>query len=75
LLGDGVRSSAHVRPRRDAVGDGVPDLTLKVRRDFPAPRLRAYPRETVVAEKLEAMVQLGMANRPFHDFLAVRLRA
>ena len=30
--------------------------------DFPAPRLRAYPRETVVAEKLDAMVQLGQKD-------------
>jgi hypothetical protein len=36
--------------------------------DFPAPRLRAYPRETVVAEKLEAMVQLGLANSRMKDF-------
>jgi predicted nucleotidyltransferase component of viral defense system len=36
--------------------------------DFPAPRVRAYPRETVVAEKLEAMVQLGMANSRMKDF-------
>lgn len=36
--------------------------------DFPAPRLRAYPRETVVAEKLEAMVQLGQANSRMKDF-------
>lgn len=36
--------------------------------DFPAPRLRAYPRETVVAEKLEAMVRLGMANSRMKDF-------
>ena len=28
----------------------------------PAPRLRAYPREAVVAEKLHAMVNLGMAT-------------
>jgi predicted nucleotidyltransferase component of viral defense system len=44
--------------------------------DFPAPRLRAYPRETVVAEKLEAMVQLGMANSRMKDFydLAVLAR-
>lgn len=35
---------------------------------FPAPRLRAYPRETVVAEKLEAMVQLGLANSRMKDF-------
>jgi len=36
--------------------------------DFPPPRLRAYPRETVVAEKLEAMVQLGLANSRMKDF-------
>ena len=36
--------------------------------DFPAPRLRAYPRETVVAEKVEAMVQLGIANSRMKDF-------
>lgn len=36
--------------------------------DFPPPRLRAYPRETVVAEKLEAIVQLGMANSRMKDF-------
>lgn len=36
--------------------------------DFPAPRLRAYPRETVVAEKLEAMVRFGLANSRMKDF-------
>ena len=39
--------------------------------EFPAPRLRAYPRETVVAEKLDAMVQLGMANSRMKDFYDV----
>jgi hypothetical protein len=39
--------------------------------DFPAPRLRVYPRETVVAEKLEAMVQLGMANSRMKDFFDI----
>src|SRR5262249_51005556 len=32
------------------------------------PRLRAYPREAVVAEKLEALVKLGMANTHMKDF-------
>jgi predicted nucleotidyltransferase component of viral defense system len=41
----------------------------------PAPRLRIYPRETVVAEKLEAMVQLGMANSRMKDFFDVRFLA
>lgn len=34
----------------------------------PAPVLRAYPRETVVAEKFEALVKLGMINTRMKDF-------
>jgi predicted nucleotidyltransferase component of viral defense system len=41
--------------------------------EFPAPRLRAYPRETVVAEKLEAMVKLGLANTRMKDFYDLAL--
>ena len=36
--------------------------------DAQPPHLRAYPRETVVAEKLEAIVSLGMANSRMKDF-------
>lgn len=36
--------------------------------DHPAPVVRAYPVETVVAEKFEAMVSLGMANSRMKDF-------
>ncbi len=36
--------------------------------DFPEPRLRAYPREAVVAEKYQTMVQLGIANSRMKDF-------
>jgi predicted nucleotidyltransferase component of viral defense system len=43
--------------------------------DFPAPHLRAYPRETVVAEKLEAMVQLSITNSRMKDFYDVALLA
>lgn len=32
------------------------------------PKLRAYPKETVVAEKVEAMVKLGLANSRMKDF-------
>ena len=41
------------------------------------PRLRAYPRRRVVAEKLEALVKLGMANSRMKDFfdLAVLARS
>jgi hypothetical protein len=41
----------------------------------PTPHLRAYPRETVVAEKLEAMVQLSMTNSRMKDFYDVAVLA
>jgi hypothetical protein len=37
--------------------------------DFAAPRLRTYPVYTVVAEKLHAMVLLGMTNSRLKDYL------
>jgi len=36
--------------------------------DLPPPVLRAYSRETVVAEKFQAMVSLGMGNSRMKDF-------
>ncbi len=36
--------------------------------EFPAPRILAYPREAVVAEKFEAMVVLGDRNSRIKDF-------
>ncbi len=36
--------------------------------DFPAPRLRVYPPEAVIAEKLHAMVELGMLNSRLKDY-------
>ena len=36
--------------------------------EFPTPRLLTYPRETVVAEKFQAMVMLGIANSRMKDF-------
>jgi hypothetical protein len=36
--------------------------------DFPAPMLRLYSKETVVAEKAEAMVQLGLVNSRMKDY-------
>jgi len=35
--------------------------------NFPRPHLSAYPCEAVVAEKLEALVKLGMANTRMKD--------
>ena len=44
--------------------------------DLPAPELRAYPKHTVVAEKLHAICLLGMANTRLKDYfdLEVLLR-
>lgn len=39
--------------------------------DSPAPRLRAYSRYSVVAEKFQAMVMLGIANTRMKDFFDV----
>lgn len=36
--------------------------------DLPPPRVRTYPRETVVAEKFQALVMLGAANTRIKDF-------
>ncbi len=36
--------------------------------DMPAPRLRMYARETVVAEKFEILVQLGIVNSRMKDY-------
>jgi hypothetical protein len=36
--------------------------------DFPAPILATYSRESVVAEKFQAMVMLGIANSRMKDF-------
>ena len=38
---------------------------------MPAPRIKAYPMETVIAEKLEAMMHLGMLNSRMKDFFDV----
>lgn len=36
--------------------------------EFPPPRLLAYPQETVIAEKFQSMVELGIANSRMKDF-------
>ena len=36
--------------------------------DFPAPRLPGYSKESVVAEKFESLVTLGMLNSRMKDY-------
>lgn len=43
--------------------------------EFPPPVLRAYPKETVVAEKLEALVVLGLLNSRIKDYYDLALLA
>ena len=52
----------------DAIHPGPDEITYPTLLDMPAPTLKAYPRETVVAEKFQAMVMLGIANSRMKDF-------
>lgn len=55
----------------DALEPGAEVVDYPVMLDLPAPRLRAYARETVIAEKFQAMVALGRANSRMKDFYDV----
>jgi predicted nucleotidyltransferase component of viral defense system len=55
----------------DAVVPPPESVVLPALLDLPAPPLRAYPREAVVAEKYEAMVTLGLLNSRMKDFYDV----
>jgi predicted nucleotidyltransferase component of viral defense system len=59
----------------DAIEPGLTEIELPVLLDQPAPRLRAYPYETVIAEKFQAMVRLGRANSRMKDFYDIWLLA
>jgi predicted nucleotidyltransferase component of viral defense system len=55
----------------DAIEPAAQDINLPVLLNMPSPFLRAYPPETVIAEKLHAMVVLGMANSRMKDYYDV----
>lgn len=52
----------------DAVVPAPRALTLPKLLDFPAPRLKAYSPASVIAEKFETMVKLGIANSRMKDY-------
>ncbi len=56
----------------DAVVPDPEDITYPTLLEFPAPRLRAYSKYTVIAEKFQAMVVLGIANSRMKDFCDIR---
>ena len=76
----GIRVSIEARlgniklPLRIDVGFGDVIVPQAVEAEFPTllsmptPHLRAYTRDSVIAEKSEAMVKLGMANSRMKDF-------
>ena len=52
----------------DAVTPEAREIEYPTLLGNPAPHLKAYPRETVVAEKYQALVHLGIANSRMKDF-------
>lgn len=52
----------------DIITPAPVEIDYPVLLDSPVPHLRAYPVETVIAEKLNAMVTLGIANSRLKDF-------
>jgi predicted nucleotidyltransferase component of viral defense system len=52
----------------DSVEPGLEAIDYPALLDLPAPRVRAYAPETVIAEKFQAMVALGRANSRMKDF-------
>jgi predicted nucleotidyltransferase component of viral defense system len=52
----------------DSVEPGLRTIDYPTLLDLPAPKLRAYAPETVIAEKFQAMVALGRANSRMKDF-------
>jgi hypothetical protein len=57
----------------DAVDPAPLEAELPVMLDLPAPKLRTYPAEVVIAEKFQAMVHLGIANSRMKDFFDIWL--
>lgn len=55
----------------DAITPGVLDIDYPSLLGMPMPRLKAYPPETVLAEKFQAMTALGIANSRMKDFFDV----
>lgn len=57
----------------DVITPGPTEVSYPTILDFPPPVLRAYPKETVVAEKLEALTALGLLNSRMKDFYDLAL--
>ena len=52
----------------DALADATQELDYPTLLDLPAPHVRVYPAETVIAEKFQAMINLGVLNGRMKDY-------
>lgn len=52
----------------DAMADAAQQLDYPTLLDLPVPNIRSYPPATVIAEKFQAMVALGVLNSRMKDF-------
>jgi predicted nucleotidyltransferase component of viral defense system len=74
-------AEARIHVRIDVgFGDAITPATVELELptllpDMPAPSVLTYPIETIVAEKVEAMVDLGMLNSRMKDFTDVAMAA
>jgi hypothetical protein len=59
----------------DVVSPEAEEISYPTLLDLPAPRILAYPPETVISEKLQAMATLGMLNSRMKDFYDLRMIA
>ncbi len=57
----------------DAITPAPEQIEYPTLFDAPPPLLKAYPRYTLVAEKVEAMIKLGLANSRMKDFYDIWL--
>jgi len=67
---DGAKSTVQVDVGYGDAVTPVPEMATYpvMLEDMPAPELRVYPQYTVIAEKFEAIVSLGMANSRMKDY-------
>lgn len=79
--GQHIRLTAHLGNARipvqidvafgDAITPEAKEIEYPTLLNMPPPRILSYPRESVVSEKLQAMVALGMPNSRMKDFFDI----
>ena len=55
----------------DVVVPSVEPIEYTTILDFPAPRIKGYSKESIISEKYEAMVKLGILNSRIRDFFDI----